>query len=442
MRRRRRMFLLLVLSILFTFFYIGMGNIESLPGFLPFAPMSSGRPRKPTKEDKIYQELQRPLLATEYGTTARPPFQDIKHLVQELPKEFVPVPAAERKKDGDEDHKPGFGGSGSKHKPARRLVIVGDVHGMKTELQSLLKLVNFDKAKGDHLILAGDMVSKGPDTPGVVQLAMDLGASAVRGNHEDRVLLAHAAAQNEAGRSGRAVKKPEQEYLARGVSKDRKTAASLSNAQRKWLANLPCILNVGPLLGSELRSVAVAHAGIVPRVALKKQDPFAVMNMRTLKFPSEELRKLAVRDRLEHIAKQRAGPGRKPQPVTNFAVEQEIRQMEQQRQELIKKGRPDPWSHDHDVGLPTSGREGEPWSNVWDSWMENEIADSERMTVVYGHDARRGFHMGKWTLGLDSGCVYGKKLSALVIEAGEREMKHEFFHVSCREAKKLEEDEE
>ncbi|KAF5342104.1 hypothetical protein D9611_001595 [Ephemerocybe angulata] len=36
-------------------------------------------------------------------------------------------------------------------------------------------------------------------------------------------------------------------------------------------------------------------------------------------------------------------------------------------------------------------------------------------TVVYGHSASRGLSIKRWTMGLDSGCVYGRKMTALVM---------------------------
>ena len=41
-----------------------------------------------------------------------------------------------------------------------RLVIVGDVHGCKEELEHLMRKVDFVKGR-DHLVLTGDIVSKG-----------------------------------------------------------------------------------------------------------------------------------------------------------------------------------------------------------------------------------------------------------------------------------------
>jgi hypothetical protein len=49
-----------------------------------------------------------------------------------------------------------------KHVPRgeRRLMVVGDVHGCKKELEKLLKKVEFKEGK-DHLILTGDIINKG-----------------------------------------------------------------------------------------------------------------------------------------------------------------------------------------------------------------------------------------------------------------------------------------
>lgn len=54
-------------------------------------------------------------------------------------------------------------------------------------MEALLEKVAF-LPENDHLIFVGDMINKGPDSVGVVELARKYGASAVRGNHEDRIL--------------------------------------------------------------------------------------------------------------------------------------------------------------------------------------------------------------------------------------------------------------
>ncbi|PHH86197.1 hypothetical protein CDD83_10584 [Cordyceps sp. RAO-2017] len=46
------------------------------------------------------------------------------------------------------------------------------------------------------------------------------------------------------------------------------------------------------------------------------------------------------------------------------------------------------------------------------------LPEHARRTVLYGHDAKTGFVRGRYTIGLDSGCVRGGALTAAVIEAG------------------------
>lgn len=69
-----------------------------------------------------------------YGSNARHTFKDMIQV-----------------KDMDTQHLP---------KKGKRLVFVGDVHGCRKELEHLLKKVGF-RHKHDHLILTGDMISKG-----------------------------------------------------------------------------------------------------------------------------------------------------------------------------------------------------------------------------------------------------------------------------------------
>ncbi|GAA3855990.1 hypothetical protein GCM10022243_21630 [Saccharothrix violaceirubra] len=75
--------------------------------------------------------------------------------------------------------------------------VIGDVHGCADELRELLGLLGYvDGAHPDGrtAVFVGDLVDRGPDTPGVLRLAMPMvragTALSVRGNHEDKLVRA------------------------------------------------------------------------------------------------------------------------------------------------------------------------------------------------------------------------------------------------------------
>jgi hypothetical protein len=72
-----------------------------------------------------------------------------------------------------------------------RLIAIGDVHGCIDELQALLR--KCDYRIGDLVLFLGDLVSKGPDSLSVVQMAREIGAIGVRGNHDFEVIRWHQA---------------------------------------------------------------------------------------------------------------------------------------------------------------------------------------------------------------------------------------------------------
>jgi len=120
------------------------------------------------------------------------------------------------------------------------------------------------------------------------------------------------------------------------------------------LQRCPVILRVGPIPayngGGE---IIVVHAGLAPGVELDRQDPFLVMNMRTIDLMSR---------------------------------------------------------------VPSEERTGEPWENLWNHHQSHIHPPSERTTIIYGHDSKRGLNIQKYSKGLDSSCLKGGELTALVID--------------------------
>ena len=113
-------------------------------------------------------------------------------------------------------------------------LIVGDVHGCSDELNRLLSLVN-----AHRVIFVGDLFTKGPDPVGVWHIISDIGADAVLGNHDVRLL--RTASSEHSDKHARAVCQ----------SLDRTGAE-----WRTWLTSCPLHLDLGEYI--------VVHAGIHP----------------------------------------------------------------------------------------------------------------------------------------------------------------------------------
>lgn len=208
----------------------------------------------------------------------------------------------------------------------QRTIVVGDVHGCFEELQLLLGKCGY--LKGDRVVLAGDLVAKGPDSQAVVQFARENGILAVLGNHDAFALGHRHEATKVDGVHGR------RSYLAKLLPED-----------WAYLEALPLFLRLGSAQpgGAE---VVVVHAGAVPGHSLEEQKREHLLSLRSI----------------------------------------------------------------DDTGAPTSRLLVHfPWASKWRGPEQ----------LVFGHDAVRGLQRFDFATGIDTGCVYGRMLSALVLPGGE-----------------------
>ncbi|ETS74041.1 hypothetical protein PFICI_13907 [Pestalotiopsis fici W106-1] len=431
-RTRRRRFLSLIAIFVFGTLYLCYAKFDQMaetaktimplktpegtPGGASQAQQQQSPPQSQAQSEShpsfadLASEEQKPMPPMSYGTYARPPLKDLKALAT-LPSSKLPTTSPS----------------------SPRLIVIGDVHGQLKELKALLAKVEYSKERGDHVIFTGDLINKGPDSSGVVQLAMDIDASGVRGNHEDRILLAYtnANSRNVIGASGSGGKISDLKGITSGEddmdepslagqsgsqSAELQVARALTQEQRNWLADLPVILKVGPIGG--YGNVVVVHAGLVPDVTLENQDPWAVMHMRTLLYPAEQVRRQRIKKVLEDYASEQA---KKHVNVPDEEVDKEL-QISQQRGDAAS---------DHDVSLPTEGRDGKSWSEAWNESQSKIASESDRTTVVYGHDAKKGLSLQKFSYGLDSGCVKGGQLTAMVFEPQSGKVGHRIVSVDC-----------
>jgi bis(5'-nucleosyl)-tetraphosphatase (symmetrical) len=363
----------------------------------------TGSSHHPEKEQKNFK-LTDADLPMSYGNFDRPPIDGLPPLLQHLPEELVPT--VENK---------------------RRLVVVGDIHGMDMALDALLTKIEFNTTT-DHLIATGDMIHKGPESAEVVDRLMRLNASAVRGNHDDRILLTRAEIDSQSGVSAELDNIEAQDR--KGVLADLATARLLSTEQVDWLARLPLILCIESL------RIRVVHAGLVPGVEMESQDPWAVMNMRTLTYPREAIREKEG----EQPLRRRNGEAEATETADALSqYGQETATVDEpttNTDTIDKEGdvHAPPISFDRAVVVPSKHRDGEAWSVAW-SRHQKRLPKEERYTIIYGHDARSGYKETEYTFGLDSNCVKGGALTALIITAKEGGgFKHLMSQVTCQKA--------
>jgi len=69
----------------------------------------------------------------------------------------------------------------------RDVLFVGDVQGCAAELHDLLDVAGFDR-QHHRLALTGDLINRGPDSAGVLDLVRGLDALTIVGNHEVALL--------------------------------------------------------------------------------------------------------------------------------------------------------------------------------------------------------------------------------------------------------------
>lgn len=137
-----------------------------------------------------------------------------------------------------------------------RTVFIGDTHGCRDELSSLLDALCFSPGS-DRIILLGDLMDKGPDPVGVVRMARDLGFESVKGNHDEK----HCRYRKHEER--RAIDSKKNPMRFSDIQKVQNISLDLEDV--KWLSSLPDTLQVGEW-------VAV-HAGFEPGFPFEKQKP-------------------------------------------------------------------------------------------------------------------------------------------------------------------------
>ncbi|KAK9370674.1 Metallo-dependent phosphatase-like protein [Lipomyces kononenkoae] len=266
-----------------------------------------------------------------------------------------------------------------------RLIFIGDIHGCNVEFEQLLDAVHFVPSQ-DKLVLLGDFISKGPDSIAVLEMAMKYNASCVRGNHENTLLRRYAKkhGQNDDDDDDCMTHEMDDNTSESGdydpftggfvhiMADEKKIVKKATQEQIEYIDSCPLILRIPEkIFGADGGEVSACHAGLMwNEPTLESQDPAVVLYVRTLLPPSNS------------------------------------------------------------TASPT--RDGVMWSEVWNDY-QHMLPSSLRRTVVYGHDAKTGLAIKKFSKGLDSRCYKGDYLTALVAKRdGLGGWEHEIVSVKCQ----------
>jgi bis(5'-nucleosyl)-tetraphosphatase (symmetrical) len=256
---------------------------------------------------------------------------------------------------------------------------IGDVQGCFDELQALLAKLRF--GKGDRLWFVGDLVNRGPKSLQVLRFVRDLGerAAVVLGNHDLHLVTQHEG-----------LERPRKDDTLDDV-----LAASDRQELVDWLRKRPLMHAEG--------AYAMVHAGLVPQWTLST----------ALKLAGEVEAALAARnyrDFLEHMY------GSKPERWRD-----DLTGWDRLRVIVNAMTRMRFCTPDGKMDFRAKGTKPPAGHKAW-----FELRPKENSTIVCGHWSALGLKVGERVALLDSGCVWGGKLTAMRLED------RKLYAVPCR----------
>jgi bis(5'-nucleosyl)-tetraphosphatase (symmetrical) len=256
------------------------------------------------------------------------------------------------------------------------LYAVGDVQGCARTFEALLEKIDF-KQHSDHLWLVGDLVNRGPDSLGVLRAVKALGdsASLVLGNHDLHLLAASAGIRDasSADSFGDVLAAPDADELI------------------EWLRARPLILR------DKAAKRVLVHAGIPPVWKVRQAVQHASEVEALLRGPDWGK---ALRGMYGDVPAEWT-PDLSPGDRRRFTINALTR-----IRFCDKAGRLD---------LSCSGPPGSQPAHLR-PWFDFPKRRSRKWHIVFGHWSALGFVQREDLTALDSGCVWGRELTAIALD--------------------------
>jgi bis(5'-nucleosyl)-tetraphosphatase (symmetrical) len=272
------------------------------------------------------------------------------------------------------------------------LYLIGDIQGCNAALQRLLDKVGFSPSR-DHLILLGDLVNRGPDSLAVLRrvIALEGSASCVLGNHDLHLLAVSQGIRREHRNDtlGQTLAAPERAQII------------------DWLRGRPLALYYAGIL--------MVHAGVLPQWSTEQ----------TLTLAAEVHTVLRSNDWSEFLS---AMYGNIPDYwEDSLSGVQRLRLIVNALTRLRFCSPQGHMDFDTKGGLDETPRGLMPWFNVPHRRTRDTV-------IAFGHWSTLGWMNRADVLCLDTGCVWGKRLTAVRI--GATPWERERIQVRCKQAQK------
>jgi bis(5'-nucleosyl)-tetraphosphatase (symmetrical) len=258
--------------------------------------------------------------------------------------------------------------------------VIGDIQGCYDPLQRLLEKLGFDPA-ADHLWCPGDLVNRGGQSLETLRLLASLGDRFVMtlGNH-DLYLLRENWKYPEGG-------SPNHEL-------DRILQATDRERLLSWLQHQPMARWSGE------HGLLMVHAGVVPQWSVEQTLACAGEVETVLRSPkADKFFSKMSKNWVRRWNDDRTGWKRR-RLISNILTR--LRFCDENGKILARLSGP-------------PGTQPPPYR----AWFEHEHRRTRDVRVVFGHWAALGLYQEKGVLCMDSGCVWGGRLSALRLEDGQ-----------------------
>lgn len=258
------------------------------------------------------------------------------------------------------------------------LYAIGDVQGCYASLRALLEKIDFAPER-DELWFAGDLVNRGPESLETLRFirALGDGARCVLGNHDIYFLkVADGLAPPPAD-----------------GALDALLAAPDRDALADWLRRLPL------LIADDARRLAMVHAGLPPQWSIADAAALAAEAQAALAAPGPAaFLEKAWGDSPDRFTAELAGADRL-RAILNALTRLRYCDAEG-RMALAHTGPP--------------GSQPPPFA----PWFEHPHAREPGWRVLFGHWSTLGFMERDDVVALDSGCLWGGRLTAYRLDAG------------------------